>query len=727
MANGDTNIRVLVDWDNDRFMTVGGTDTMPLNLITSAPHYYGIQNRGLSDPSAIDPTVALTDYGLAEWVYATDPLSATDGIIFGSAAASQIPVSSNTEYTAVVWVKKSNITVDKDIKLNVQEFTSGGVSSGSSTTTNSTVSTDWVKVTHTFTTSGTTARLRWRIITTLNSDLTIHTTGFMLVTGSTPEAFNVGDASNRYDDVTRYLSSARWQLGNSDGNRFMFDEGSANVVLHNNESNKIFSPEHTSSPLLGKMLANRRVYIYLEHPTTNTYQKMFSGFITDYSLTGGTAKANTTTLGITQGRFKFQEQSIVWNKLYEDTRVGVILQDLMTEAAWIDAGSQTGARLDLDRIDNDAYVASDVFNIATTTGFELDEVGREWAAQSSIQIGKRVQELLDIDHGYLLCNREGKLEFRDYTSLAGETADYTLNIGSNAESLSYVYGKSIFNQVTLDYQDKIVFDGNGTAGNKLLFVNVSRDNAGQPVLALPGQTIAVGNSATFSQQLEIDTDAGEESFEYGVIEYPAPTIVWDLPPSQLDNNETFIYMTNNTTGNVVTVAEMVLLSNFTFDLGLTPEGRAIITINNVGYTDPVTAYVLTISVSGKLYMTKQQYIKQDPVTGNTNSIAVNGGVYDRRISTDILSNETEAEAIADRYLDTYKAAYGEYQSFNQTNRDDTYLTRQMDYSIGTILDLQDGHLLNTNHLHMVVGESYSWIPTLLKSTFYLTDIERYTV
>ena len=75
-----------------------------------------------------------------------------------------------------------------------------------------------------------------------------------------------GNFSGQHDDVTAYVSSARWFLGERTPYQDTADNSTLSLVL--NSSDRCFSPENPSSPLAGKLAPFRLVRIQSDDGTT---------------------------------------------------------------------------------------------------------------------------------------------------------------------------------------------------------------------------------------------------------------------------------------------------------------------------------------------------------------------------------------------------------------------------------------------------------------------------
>jgi hypothetical protein len=68
-----------------------------------------------------------------------------------------------------------------------------------------------------------------------------------------------GNFGGQYDDVTSYVISSNWFLGERTPYQDTADESKLSLVLNNTD--KRFSPEHGSSPLAGKLTPFKPVRI----------------------------------------------------------------------------------------------------------------------------------------------------------------------------------------------------------------------------------------------------------------------------------------------------------------------------------------------------------------------------------------------------------------------------------------------------------------------------------
>lgn len=238
--------RVLLDLDRDGFVCQGVSASDALNIIPTPVHHWLVGTTISASGSTVEKVQESTIYGLYKYRCVTGT-NTQGGMRFGDdgSGVDDIAVSPSTNYRFSAWVK--GISGYAAVPMIARVTDEDGTTLG---TASFTLTADWAQVTVSVATlvGSTYVRLTLRKDTDATA-VTFDAAGFMLVTGtSAPTAFNAGDPSNAYDDITQYVHSARWSNGLSSAYEQVAKPAALTLVVNNH--NREFHSENLSAELL---------------------------------------------------------------------------------------------------------------------------------------------------------------------------------------------------------------------------------------------------------------------------------------------------------------------------------------------------------------------------------------------------------------------------------------------------------------------------------------------
>lgn len=238
--------KTLLDLDRDGFMCQDVISTDALNIIPTPVYWWLIGTVIHTSGETITKTQGATIYGLY-YYRVTTGTNVAGGIRFGDdgVAINDIAVSASTAYRWTIWVRGVSGYTGVPMTARVSDEDSTALGN-----TSFTLTADWQKVTVNVTTAVGTTYVRIIVRKDADAtDITFDVTGFMLVLGTTtPAAFNAGDPSNAYDEITAYVATASWSNGMSDGMEQVAEPATLSLMVNNH--NREFLPENLGAELL---------------------------------------------------------------------------------------------------------------------------------------------------------------------------------------------------------------------------------------------------------------------------------------------------------------------------------------------------------------------------------------------------------------------------------------------------------------------------------------------
>lgn len=659
--------RIGVDWDNDRFICYDTVVGDPLNVINNTlstdPSFVALHwnymNVSAINSSTVSVQQEFTDYGIRK-LHCVTGTNTTAGAHFGydGSGAADIVVSNGVARRAVMWIKA---TVGSGTSMKL-EMINGGASS-----TTFTISTSWQRVTLFYTTTSTTTGFKITKNTSA-TDVTFDATGFMITSGATPNGFNVGHATNRYDVISSDVKAFNIKMGKTNWTAHIPAEGTANLTLDN--QSRTYSPEYTSSPLYGNMEDKRKITVDVYRESSAAWIRIFTGWTRNFSPDYGQNRANECELTCEQGMFRLDE-----NPFRSDVSSDTTADAVFTKIA--NTVYQSAASPYQVVCNQSTFNASYFSDPTTITDFdagvsELTLTGEDWGGD--IQATRTLKDILKVERGLWFINRAGVIVFYNrthYVDPATAPSATAISLDSQAVDGKYINGQNYYNVVRVNYKP-------------------SDSNANQVVWRSRSRGLLVN---PYKKGIR-----SEVKFEYE--EGKKMTVSAVNPFDGTANASTFV--ANTPSGLDVS-------QYFAVNLDQPENGIAQLIMNNYG---PYQAR-LTVELKGTI---KESYGGETAIA--TREDGLQGGKYEHAESVKVLNDQDDAQNLADHLLDVHGETFGQFTSMQIASRNDTWTARILDTEMGDLLTLSE---YQTGHSgdYIVIGESYRWTPGLLEASFYL--------
>jgi ribosomal protein L21 len=645
MATFNPDIRANADWDGDGFICYDTVLTDQLNRM----------HTGLSSDANLvnlhwayvrtgeEGSAEFTPYGLRLLHCVTGTLTGA-GAYFGRAGGTRdFTVVNGQTYTVSVWVRVE-VFANVPFIFNVDDGATG-VDVGFTPTTT------WQRVNATITAGSTT--LGFRIYKNGSAtDVTFDATGFMIVEGSiAPVGFNVGDASNRYDNVTDYLESANWSFGRKNWTATMFDEGTASLTLRNDS--RVFMPENTLSPLYGKMLQRLLVTIDSRSPGHTTWTRMFTGWTDDYDpILSRTTGQLQTMVSCTQGRWQLDQ--IQYNKSVSGTQTADEVIRSVILSGFTSAATPYQVILNTAKLSACYFVDPDDILDLDTGVSTIPTAGDGWGGD--VNATRVITDVMNIERGFVFIDRSGVVKFYNrhhYHDPALTPATTAINLDTDATERSYVYGDGYQNVVRVTYRPK------GTSAGVIW-------TSKEPIEVEPGDTKEVNVKLEYEEGAKVTVD---EVTAFGDAD---PSSTYTTTPAYAKAKTNITYALEN--GRVKLTIFNYSRQRLTFDIVL--RGGVIESYGGQ-----------TVERSGD----------------------VRGGKIVISVDSKQLTEENEAKNLGDYLLGIHDRTAGEFRSFTIKSKNATWFADIINVSIGSKVSLsetQTGHA----QTYYVISEDANWMP-----------------
>lgn len=652
MTTFNPDMRFGFDWDNDWFICYEAVPTDALNRIHTglssdvglvALHWNYIDRSAYSGATTISTVQEHTLYGIRKMRCVTGT-NTTAGAYFGyNGVTRNFTVTNGAVYTASFWVKDTGAT---GVNFTATMENSGGAS----TTFN--ITSDWQRVNITFTAASTTTA--WRIRKTNSAtSVTFDTTGFILVEGSfAPVGFNVGDASNRYDNLNnQVVEAANWSFGRKNWTNTMFDEGTAQLTLRNDS--RIFMPENTLSPLYGKMLQRRKVTIDTRSPGHTTWTRMFTGWTDDYDpILNKTIGQLQTIVTCTQGRWQLDD--IQYNKPVSGTQTADQVIRSVILSGFTSAATPYQVILNTARL-NACYFVNPADILSLDTGVStIATTGSGWGGDMNAT--RVITDVMNIERGFVFIDRSGVVKFYNryhYHDPALTPSTTAINLDTDATERSYVYGEAYHNVVRVTYRPS------GTNAGTIW-------TSKEPVEVEPGETKEINVKLEYEEGAKVTVD---DITPFGAAD---PSSTYTTSPAYAKAKTNITYVLEN--GRVKLTIFNFSRQRLTFDIAL----RGSIIESYGGATVE-------------------------------RSEDVRGGKIPLAVDSKQLTEENDAKNLGDYLLGIHDRTVGEFRDFTIKSKNATWFADIVNVSIGSKVSLsetQTGH----NQTYYVIAENGSWLP-----------------
>lgn len=470
------------------------------------------------------------------------------------------------------------------------------------------------------------------------------------------------------ENVSEYVLSCDWQLGQTSGEDRMPSEGTATITLDN--TSKLFSPEYTGSILHGAMLANLLVAIYIYDEQETEWVRMWVGYVDHYEPhPRGTAGDNQTVVHCIQGLVKLNNASTFnYDMSLTDAYADEIIERIFALNTW--RAPLKGRPLIVGTgVVGDTLTSGVDSLVAVDSGVRrYPSAGPDWGNSSDAMRGA-LEDIATTEQGYWLVNRDGELSFRSkaYLSTKKSSFDKVASTATSVKDMTYRFVNRITN----------------------IFETIYYPNA--QVESIPIWTghedIRANDSLNFTAVAQRDDGTNM-------------TII------SLDEISLDIYANDNHDN----VTDQII-QNYV----ITPRGVEV-SLNNPLDRDVRMHMQLSCKVLRKqnglsvkrLNLTKMAEVNEPIQT-----------TYD----LPMLPTRHSATRYAEYEDCVVSGAYGIVDSVVMPVKDNKSLNRILVSTIESVLLVQDTHIGLTSEFYLITGERFTWNVGSLSAEYILTKIE----
>ncbi len=682
-------IRVGVDWDGDGEIDYDDLSTDLLNIFPDNAILRDDQNMSVGGATW---AVVADESDYSPFCYHIVPGGGgTRGIAFSTqsnfyATAKTTPSVFESgslflaagEYTLSTMIKRVGSPTPLTVNLRVYDEAYYETGVGFLATTSPTVTDVWTQVSLTFTVPLGGRYLHMQVTQGGSQEIKLAYRATLIAGATALPKFNDGTL-RLYDDITDDILSFNSKSGRTNPDDQFPSEGTLSIRLYNDD--RKYSREYVDGPLYGQFKKNRKIEVAVQHPTTLAYQVVWTGWTRGYSVTpGGTTGDLQAEITAEQGIFRLNDMKPVIGIL-TDTTFDTLL-DTILSFGWLSAASLAGVG-DKSRWDQTMYFAP-LDDVRTASGGvnTFPVVGDGWGETTTA--AEMLKEMLEVERGYFYIDRAGKIIFRNrHNYREGFLYDLDLSLDTEAMSGTYEYGGNVQNVIKVSYYPKEYVDGS---------IWTTRER-----LAVPRRE---------SKEFEI-------KFEY---EEGTTVSVSELLPFQVGSSTIVAY--NRKTGGTIIPAKFYRI---TTEL---KNGSGKLTITNK-YGGPLYFVINLWGTRIVSYGSQTYTAKLDEYSTAYESLQ-DEGLREKSFSNKLIMTEDDAIGIGDYLLARYGIPRSMFKTFKIGSRNAEWLTKQLDISIGTYVQLTEYQTAFVQKV-VVVGENITWKPGYLETTYTVTPPEFYTV
>lgn len=475
------------DWDQDGYFCVEAAPGDPLNLVTTPLTW---TNWAVSASVGGSAGQGSDDFAYGQLF--TDWTSGTNTTAYvqhgGPLDSIVDTLDVSSPYTLIFWIKSFSASYDA-IPLEVSVYNASNVliSTGSAFTV--TYAEGWKKIAMSFTTLPSGNGLFFRVgkVSSATS-IRMWIAGLMVVDGtytanSAPN-FNVGHASNVYDNLLAFVIDAKWSIGASRAYADVADLNVLTLTLDNNS--KVFSPENAASGLSG-LMADRYLRVRAQS-ALSIERTLFFGYVQSVQPHPGATGPYTALLTATSSR-RYWEGKQVRISLQTSKRADEVIAALEAEitrppspllVSSLDVGTYTWAYAGDNWEDGVDALAALETTVRAERGFAF------WVREDTL----------------VFKNRGWRYDFDDQVTTLSAT------INDTQAEMDYDYGLDVMNDVAVTFYPRKL-GASSTAllwelqesisippsSSETIFARYTNGDQDSTVGAVPG-TVAVGTFTT---------------------------------------------------------------------------------------------------------------------------------------------------------------------------------------------------------------------------------------
>jgi hypothetical protein len=253
-----------------------------------------------------------------------------------------------------------------------------------------------------------------------------------------------GSFSGQYDDVTSYIISAGWFLGERTPYQDTADNSTLTLVLNN--SDKRYSPENGSSPMAGKLTPFKPVRIQ-SYDGSNT-RTHWMGWIESIQPTVGTYGERTVEISAA-GPMQFYKAAETALDLQENMRTNDIIAALIKEVvippalvgAWVlgrVGNSELDATTRLADVTQYSILDPGIKTLAIAADNWVQRGGLNDQKKDTFDVYRAVKDVVAAERGRFLFSRDGKALFWNRHRLIDEVT-VSATFDNAMQGLDYQY------------------------------------------------------------------------------------------------------------------------------------------------------------------------------------------------------------------------------------------------------------------------------------------------
>lgn len=253
-----------------------------------------------------------------------------------------------------------------------------------------------------------------------------------------------GSFSGQYDDVTDYVISARWFLGQRKPYQDIADDSMLTLVLNN--SDRRFSPEYGSSPLSGKLAPYKPVRVQSDDGTT--IRTHWIGWIESIQPKVNAYGERTVEIKAA-GTMQFFKAAETALELQENMRTDQIIAALIEEVvippaltgAWFvgrTGNSELGKTTFLTDTTNYSDLETGITTLAIAADNWVQRGGSNDSKKDTFDVHQALRDMAAAERGRFLFSRDGKALFWNRHHLLQGVASSAF-FDNNMNDLSYEY------------------------------------------------------------------------------------------------------------------------------------------------------------------------------------------------------------------------------------------------------------------------------------------------
>lgn len=655
--------KVLIDLDQDGYFNQNVLPTDNLNLIRGARHN-GIRWNFLWSYEAFDIRREYFYHTAGVWIYIANQTAglfgagtAPNAINFGGGRADSpppqppdcIPVLPNTQYTMRILCQVVTGNTSVTLTAYDQSFT------GIATDTQTQVTLDWVVRTLTFTTLPTSLFISVSAGQDAQAgDQEFRARGFFLVQGDAsalPAAYNAGDPTNPYDNISSYVETLSWNYGIPQYSDAISQASRLAIGLNNRSGD--WTPENTGS-LYATQNKGRLIRV---SATFNAVERiLWQGVSTNIQVDVGAHSPRRAIL-IAGDPLAIADESEYYAALQLNVRTDQVLSQVFDSGAVLYPYAGHNWLMGVPGASELGSTSTVFLNLITD--FEQGDstftfAGDITGADQPITAGKTIREYAYAELGGRLWWHAPALKFKFTRRSHDARTTPTLVVIDHMELDNpprYVWGDDVLNDFTLNFYPRTI----GAVGSILY--------------ALGNLPYKMSPGATRTFNVRFSSPTARDSV--------VAALTTITPVAGTD------YVANAAAdGSGASKTASVAI-----EVRFSATGAEILLANN----DAADIYITTLQLRG----TPLTALSRDSVRAADGVSIVRNGSFKRTLDLQALDDPETATSYVNYLVQRYKEPLGRIESFSiWANRSADTMTKALDLEVGDAVQVYDPVLMN---------------------------------